>query len=1148
MPNEDDSLTALVNEFAALWKAGANPELGPFLERVPEEQQAAAGRLLIAVMVESRHATISVPEAKIGTMIGPYKLQQRLGEGGMGDVWRAEQEQPVRRIVALKLIKEGLRSTEVLGRFEAERQALAMMDHQNIAKVFDAGSTLAGRPYFVMELVNGVPITRYCDENQLSIDQRLRLFMDVCAGVQHAHQKGIIHRDLKPANILVGLQDGQPVPKVIDFGLAKAVESTSRLTDQSLFTGIGQILGTLKYMSPEQASLDNLDIDTRTDIYALGVILYELLTGSTPLDETTLKGQAALKLLEMVREKEPIKPSSRLGSSSEQEISAITNKRRTDSGRLNRILAGDLDWIVMKSLEKDRARRYDSASGFAADVQRYLQSEPVIARPPSLNYRMRKFVRKHRVGVASVALFALALIGGIVGTSWALSRARQAEQDANAAWEAESTQRQKAEMSQQLAEKSLAFARKGNEILGSVFADLDPNAVYREVSDLRNALGGNLEDAVKELDDSAISDPVALGDMLETLGLSLMGLGLSQQATELFERLLKLRTEQFGTNHVETLDSINLLATSHYQTGRHDQALPLYEQTLELRKNMLGADHPDTIQSVNNLASCYQLMGRLEKSLPLMEQAAELMKIKLGPEHEDTLKSMNNLAAAYRAAGKFDQAFPLFEETLDKAKASLGPSHPLSLVFAGNLAVSFQNAGQLTKALPLHEEVLELKKAQLGADHPETLSSMNSLASCYRAAGQIDKAMPLFQQTLEMRKTRLGPDHPATLTTMSNLAVAYLAVGRAQEALPLCIQSLELRKAKLGEDHPDTLLGMNSLASCYEALQQLDKALPLYELTWEKKKTKLGPDHPDTLISMNNLALAYRNASQMDKAMPMFEQSLELSKVKLGVDHPGTLLSMNNLASAYQAVGKLELAMPLYEQTLELRKAKLGPDHPDTLMSMNNIAAGYREAGDLGQAITLYEQALEGLTKKLGPDHPNVLLLMANVLAAYAIAGESAKYDQLFPLALEKWRKLYPSNGVQIAGVLARSGQCCLEMKRPSEAEVLLRESLSIAQAIRPDNWSTFHTQSMLGGSLLGMHGGSNDATAKAKLLEEAEPLLVAGYEGLKQREASIPVADAKRIAEALERVIEFYTLVEKAIEVEKYRALRSAGPSGSER
>ncbi len=1148
MPNEDDSLTALVNEFAALWKAGANPELGPFLERVPEAQQAAAGRLLIAVMVEGRHATASVPETTAGTLIGPYKLRQRLGEGGMGEVWLAEQEQPVRRVVALKLIKEGLSSTPVIARFEAERQALAMMDHQNIAKVFDAGTTLAGRPYFVMELVNGVPITRYCDENQLSIDQRLRLFMDVCAGVHHAHQKGIIHRDLKPANILVGQQDGRPVPKVIDFGLAKAIENTSRLTDQSLFTGIGQILGTLKYMSPEQASLDNLDIDTRTDIYALGVILYELLTGCTPLDETTLKGQAALKLLEMVREKEPIKPSSRLGSSSEQEISAITNKRRTDSGRLNRILAGDLDWIVMKALEKDRARRYDSASGFAADVQRYLQCEPVIARPPSLNYRMRKFVRKHRVGVASVALVALALMGGIVGTSWALSRARQAEQDANAAWEAESTQRQKAEMSQQLAEKNLAFARKGNEILGSVFADLDPNAVYREVSDLRNALRGNLEDAVKELDGSAISDPVALGDMLETLGLSLLGLGLSQQASELFERLLKLRTEQYGTNHVETFDVMNMLALSHGQLGRHDLAVTQYEKALELRKAKLGADHFDTIQSMNNLASCYQALGRLEKSLPLMEQASELMKTKLGAEHEDTLKSMNNLAAAYRAAGKFDQAFPMFEETLNKAKTSLGPSHPLTLLFAGNLAVSYQNAGQVTKALPLHEEVLELKKAQLGTDHPETLSSMNNLASCYRAAGQIDKALPLFEKTLEMRTTRLGSDHPDTLTTMSNLAVAFQTIGQPKDALPLIVKTLETRKAKLGEDHPDTLLSMNTLASCYAALQQMDKALPLYELTWEKKKTKFGLDHPDTLVSLNNLAMAYRNANQMDKAMPMFEQALELSKVKLGVDHPSTLLSMNNLASAYQAAGKLELAMPLYEQTLELRKAKLGTDHPDTLMSMNNIAAGYREAGELGKAMSLYEQSLDGLTKKLGPDHPNVLQLMSNVLATYSAATESAKYDQLFPVAMQKWRKLYPPNSALLAGVLARSGQCCLEMKRPNDAEVLLRESLSIAQVLRPDSWSTFHTQSMLGGALLGMYGESIDSAEKAKLLEKAEPLLVAGYEGLKQRKATIPVADSMRVAEALERLIEFYTLMEKPEEAEKYRALRSAGPSGSER
>ncbi len=353
-----------------------------------------------------------------GDRVGPFKLLQPLGKGGMGEVWMAEQAQPVKRRVALKVVKQGVGSKETLARFEAERQALALMNHPNIARILDAGTTSDGQPWFAMELVPGRTLTDYCDENKLGVNERLALFVDVCSGVQHAHQKGIIHRDLKPGNILVTVVDGKAVPKVIDFGLAKAMESTQRLTDQSLYTAIGQILGTLKYMSPEQASLDSIDIDTRTDIYALGIVLYELLTGSTPLDNSSIKGQAVLKVLELIREKEPLRPSTRVCGGSEEQISYITGKRRTDSVRLNRILAGDLDWIVMKALEKDRTRRYESASAFAEDLNRYLTGDVVQACPPSMGYRIRKYVGRNKGIVTSSGIVAGLVILGLITTTW----------------------------------------------------------------------------------------------------------------------------------------------------------------------------------------------------------------------------------------------------------------------------------------------------------------------------------------------------------------------------------------------------------------------------------------------------------------------------------------------------------------------------------------------------------------------------------------------------------------------------------------------------------------------------------------------------------------------------------------------------------
>ena len=359
-----------------------------------------------------------------GTIIaGRYKLLEEIGQGGMGTVWAAEQTTPVRRKVALKLIKAGMDSRSVLARFEAERQALALMDHPNIAKVLDGGLTESGRPYFVMEYVKGVPITEYCDATRLSVEERLDLFIHVCSALQHAHQKGIIHRDLKPSNILVAPYDDKPVPKVIDFGLAKALHQS--LTEKTLYTAHEMVLGTPLYMSPEQAQLNNLDVDTRADIYSLGVLLYELLTGTTPLERKRFKEAAWDEIRRMIREEEPPRPSTRLSTT--DTLPSLATFRHTEPARLKKLVRGELDWIVMKALEKDRTRRYETASGFARDIQRYLDDEVVEARPPSTGYRIGKFVRRHRRQVIAAGFVVLALLAGISGTTWGLIREARAK-------------------------------------------------------------------------------------------------------------------------------------------------------------------------------------------------------------------------------------------------------------------------------------------------------------------------------------------------------------------------------------------------------------------------------------------------------------------------------------------------------------------------------------------------------------------------------------------------------------------------------------------------------------------------------------------------------------------------------------------------
>jgi serine/threonine protein kinase len=500
-------------------------------------------------------ATVDSPlcAERPGIQIGQYKLLEEIGEGGMGTVFMAEQTSPVRRVVAVKIVKPGMDSKAVLARFEVERQALSVMDHPNIARVLDAGSTDSGRPFFVMELIKGIPITKYCDLHRLSLRQRLELFVPVCEAIQHAHQKGVIHRDIKPTNVLVAPYEGRAVPKVIDFGLAKAAGPS--LANTTLMTRCGTVVGTPEYMSPEQADLKNLDIDTRSDVYSLGALLYELLTGATPVDRKSLDGAAILEVLRIVREVEPPRPSAKLVSS--DALPSIAANRKSEPDKLVKLMRGDLDWVLLKALEKDRARRYGTAHDLARDIRRYLSDEVVEARPPSTSYRAWKFMRRHKMRVAAAGMVLLALLIGIAGTTAGFLRAEQ--------------QRRFAEDQQLRAEDMETLA---NERLTQVEAE---------------------KKKVEEEKQAALTT-------LDSLAKAYMTAGKLQQAIKVFEQVRDAQVKKLGADNPATIGTVSNLAAAYLIAGRLPQAIKLYEQVRDVVLKKVGTDQPETIEHLIDLA------------------------------------------------------------------------------------------------------------------------------------------------------------------------------------------------------------------------------------------------------------------------------------------------------------------------------------------------------------------------------------------------------------------------------------------------------------------------------------------------------------------------------------------------------------------
>jgi len=940
------------------------------------------GTFLDAPTFEAARTSDIPASENVITTIGPYKVLQAIGEGGFGTVYLADQVEPVRRRVALKVVKPGMNSKLILARFDQERQALAAMDHPNIAKLFDGGTTPSGLPYFVMEYVKGEPITRYCNEHKLSISDRVRVFAQACRAVQHAHMKGIIHRDIKPSNVLAFTLDNKPTVKVIDFGIAKV--SDRRLTDMTLFTEHRSLIGTLEYMSPEQAD-GLIDIDTRTDVYSLGVLLYELLTGSTPLDRAAMSNASLAEIQRVLREVDPSAPSDRLKQSPRIRHS-IGTARDSDATRLASNIRGELDWIVMRAIEKDRTRRYETPLALAQDVERYLDGEPVQAAPPSNVYRAHKFIRRNRVPVAATAAISLTLLVGAIGTTWGFIAASRRADSERAA-------KEKAQASERLAEEREQQTFQVANFQQMILNQINPSKAGREM----------IEDVAKRFEGALAGDNGTLASRateVASMRANLARINATDAAQAFIDRAIlspavSIIDQEFATQEQVGASLRQSLADIYVRVGLHKPAEPLQAAALEARLRLLGPENPKTLHSLNSRVSLLRGQGRNAEAQPLLEQIVLTRRRLLGNDDEQTIRSIHELGLVYQSQHKMVEAVECGREAAERATRVFGQDDPATLAVVNSLAGHLRIQEKFVEAEPLSVDTLARRRRVMGPESPDTANSIRELGLIYMRMQRWDDGEPLLREALASRRTLLGENHPSTLDCKQILALLLYARGKLDEAESLLREAWSKIAPSLGPDHGLTINCGASLAVVLGELGKLEEAEPLAREAMNTAVRVFQPDHPETVRLTRLYAITLGYLGRTGESVKLLRQAHEAATRMFGPDDTTTILVTMSLGTQLRELNKLDEAEPLLRDAATRSAARLGESNQISIGSARELAVLLSARGGQGEAEEKLRAILATSRRVQGDEHSETLATVARLVDVLLASGSHEDAEAL---------------------------------------------------------------------------------------------------------------------------------------------------------